>query len=75
MKKLSELKKGERGKVLKVTGEPYVKNRLLTMGIIPGTEVVVSKLAPLGDPMDIIVKGYHLSLRKEEARCIEVEVI
>ncbi len=74
--KLGNLKKGKRGRVLRITsnnpGSP-VKARLMSMGIVPGTEVKVEKMAPLGDPIDIVVKGYHLSLRKEEANQIIVE--
>ena len=74
--KLGNLKKGKRGRVLRITsnnpGSP-VKARLMSMGIVPGTEVKVEKVAPLGDPIDILVKGYHLSLRKEEANQIIVE--
>jgi len=71
---LSELKPKESGKVKKIYGEGVLHRRLLDMGIIKGTKVEVTKIAPLGDPIDIKIKGYHLSLRKEEAAQISVEV-
>ncbi len=70
---LSELKPRESGKVKKIYGEGALHKRLLDMGIIKGTKIEVTKVAPLGDPVDIKVKGYHLSLRKEEAAQILVE--
>ena len=73
-KKLSELKLKRSGKVKKIQGEGTLHKRLLDMGIIKGTKIEVIKVAPLGDPIDIKVKGYHLSLRKEEASQILVEV-
>lgn len=72
---LNHLKIGQKGKVLRISGDSVIKRRLLDMGIVPGTEVKVKKIAPLGDPIDILVKGYHLTLRKEEASSITVEVI
>ncbi len=72
---LDAFKPGEIGIVKKINCELSVKSRLLAMGVVPGAEVRVEKVAPLGDPVEIIVKGYHLSLRKEEAKCIEVEKI
>jgi Fe2+ transport system protein FeoA len=73
-KNLSELQPNESGKVIKVQGEGSLNKRLLDMGIIKGTAITVVKVAPLGDPVDIKVKGYHLSLRKDEAAQIFVEV-
>ncbi|MCK4822381.1 ferrous iron transport protein A [bacterium] len=70
---LSELKPGEIGKVKRIEGEGRLKKRLLDMGVVSGTIVEVIKVAPLGDPIDIKVKGYHLSLRKEEAVQILIE--
>jgi len=67
---LRDLKPGEKGRVTKIEGEGSLKKRLMEMGIVPGTEVQLEKVAPLGDPIDILVKGYHLSLRKDEARDI-----
>ena len=71
---LSELRPREQGKVKNIYGEGPLHKRLLDMGIIKGTKIEVVKVAPLGDPIDIKVKGYHLSLRKEEAARILVEV-
>ncbi len=70
---LSLLKAGKKAKVLKVKGERKLKDRLMRMGILPGEEIEVVRIAPLGSPIDVLIKGYHLSLRKEEADCIEVE--
>ncbi len=71
---LSLLKTGQKGKILKVKGKKELKDRLMRMGVIPGEIVEVVSIAPLGSPIDVLIKGYHLSLRKEEAACIEVEV-
>jgi len=71
---LSELKLRESGKVKKIYGEGALHKRLLDMGIIKGTRIKIVKVAPFGDPIDIKVRGYHLSLRKEEAAKISVEV-
>lgn len=72
---LRDLKPGEKGKVIKIKGKGNLKKRLLDMGIVPGTEIQLEKVAPLGDPVDILIKGYHLSLRKEEARDILLEKV
>ena len=74
IKILSELTPGEKGKVKQITGEGRLKKKLLDMGVIPGSEVEVIKVAPLGDPIDIKIKGYHLSLRKQEAKQISIKV-
>ncbi len=73
LKKLSELNKGDRGKVVNI-GSGSVRQRLMDMGLIAGSEVELQRIAPLGDPIEIKVKGYNLSLRKEEAANIMVEV-
>jgi len=70
---LSLLKAGQKGKVLKIKGGKDLKDRLMRMGVIPGEIIEVVRIAPLGSPIDVFIKGYHLSLRKEEAACIEVE--
>jgi len=75
VKKLSELKVGEKAIVKAVRGDAAFKKRVLAMGVVPGTELVVEKVAPLGDPVDFKLRGFHLSLRKEEAKSIEVEVL
>jgi DtxR family Mn-dependent transcriptional regulator len=72
-KRLGELKKGSRCKILRITSNNLIKSRLMDMGVVPGTEVKIEKVAPLGDPIDVFVKGYHLSLRKEEANQVIVE--
>lgn len=66
---------GSKGRVVQITGDQGIKRRLLDMGIVPGTEVKVEKAAPLGDPIDVVLKGYHLSLRRQEASAVTVEVI
>lgn len=72
-KPLSELKVGESGKVLSVEGEKKIRRRLFDMGVTPGTEVYLRKKAPLGDPIEIAIRGYELTLRNAEAACIMVE--
>lgn len=74
VKVLGELKKGDKGKIIKIGGKGPIHRRLLDMGLVAGSEVEIQRVAPLGDPMEIKVKGYNLSLRKEEAANIEVEV-
>lgn len=71
---LSALQVGQEGWVLQVEAEPGIQRRLLDMGFVRGEAVRVKKLAPLGDPMELTLKGYHLSLRREECACIVVEV-
>lgn len=75
IKQLSELKPKEKGRVVKVAGKGGVYRRILDMGVVSGTMVEVERVAPLGDPIQIKVKGYNLTLRKEEASNIQVEVI
>ena len=70
---LSQLKPSERGTIAKIGGDGPVRRRILDMGVVPGTEVEVVKVAPLGDPVDLLIRGYHLSLRKEEAKEILVD--
>lgn len=73
MKTLKEAKIGETVKVTKISGQGAVKRRIMDMGLTKGVEVYVRKVAPLGDPIEITVRGYELSLRKEDAGMIEVE--
>ena len=73
MKTLKEAKIGETVYVMKLHGEGAVKRRIMDMGITKGTEVYVRKVAPLGDPIEITVRGYELSLRKADAEMIEVQ--
>ena len=74
VKLLNELEKGEKGRIVKIGGKGSVHRRLLDMGLVSGSEVEMQRVAPLGDPIEIKVKGYNLSLRKAEAASIEVEV-
>lgn len=71
--KLSELKVGEKGTVVAVNGEGAVRRRLFDMGITPGAEVYLRKKAPLGDPIEIALRGYELTLRKGEAANVEIQ--
>jgi feoA family protein len=72
---LKEAKIGDTVKVKKLTGEGAVKRRIMDMGITKGIEVKVRKVAPLGDPIEVTVRGYELSLRKADAEMIEVEKV
>ena len=72
---LDDLKMGERARVISVISHGPFKKRLLEMGFIPGTNVEVIKYAPLKDPVEYLIKGYHISLRHEEAKNIFVEKI
>jgi Fe2+ transport system protein FeoA len=74
MERISDLKPGDTGKIRKIEASSNLRRKLLDMGIIPGSPFEVIKLAPLGDPVDVKIKGYHLSLRKEEAATVLVEV-
>ncbi len=73
MKTLKQAKIGETVKVVKLHGEGAVKRRIMDMGITKGVEIYVRKVAPLGDPVEITVRGYELSLRKNDAEMVEVE--
>ena len=73
MKTLSDVKIGETAKVIRIHGEGPLKRRIMDMGITRGIEVFVRKTAPLGDPMEVTVRGYELSLRKADTEMIEVE--
>ena len=73
MKTLREAKIGETVKVVKLHGEGAVKRRIMDMGITKGVEVYVRKVAPLGDPVEVTVRGYELSLRKADAEMVEIE--
>ncbi len=73
MPTLKDAKIGSTVKVLKLTGEGAVKRRIMDMGITRGAEIYVRKVAPLGDPIEVTVRGYELSLRKADAEMIEVE--
>ncbi len=73
MRTLREVKNGETVQVVKLQGDGAVKRRIMDMGITKGCSVFVRKVAPLGDPVEVTVRGYELSLRKEDAQMVEVE--
>ncbi|RLE66564.1 MAG: hypothetical protein DRJ38_01335 [Thermoprotei archaeon] len=75
MPKLSELKPGEEGVISKILGKGGALRRIMDMGLTPGTRIKVVRKAPLGDPIEFEVRGYNLSLRKNEAELILVEVV
>lgn len=75
MKTLAELKVGEKAKISRIGSIGMLKRRLMDMGVLVGEKLEVVKIAPLGDPIEIQIKGYKLSLRKKEAKGIEVEEI
>lgn len=74
MKTLKESKVGDTVKVVKLHGEGAVKRRIMDMGLTKGVEVQIRKVAPLGDPIEVTVRGYELSIRKADAEMIEVQV-
>ena len=73
MKTLRDVKVGETATIVRLHGEGALKRRIMDMGLTRGTEVFVQKVAPLGDPMELTVRGYELSVRKGDAELIEVE--
>ena len=73
-KLLNELSVGDSGKIVKVGGEGKLRRRLFDMGVTPGASVYLKKKAPLGDPIEITIRGYELSLRKDEAALVTLEV-
>ncbi|MBI5091647.1 MAG: ferrous iron transport protein A [Candidatus Hydrogenedentes bacterium] len=75
MRTLDQLKPGEKGIVGYLHGDGSIHQRLLEMGVFEGSEIEVIRYAPMGDPMEIRVQGYHLSLRKNEAALVEVEEV
>ena len=72
---LSEIKEGQTAVVIRVGGNGMLRRRILEMGILKGSEVYVEKYAPLKDPLELIIKGYHISLRVEEAAQITVDLV
>lgn len=70
---LSEVRVGHKAKVVKINGTGALRRRIMDMGITRGTEILVRKVAPLGDPFELNLRGYELSLRKEDASLVEVE--
>ena len=74
MKTLKDIKVGSSATVVRLEGEGAIKRRIMDMGITKGTEILVKKVAPLGDPMELTVRGYQLSIRKDDAKKIIVEL-
>ncbi len=74
-KYLSEFAVGQMGKVKKITADGKIKRRLFDMGVTPNVEILLRKVAPLGDPLEVTIRGYELSLRKAEAQTILMEVL
>ena len=74
LKKLDQIEKGETGLVKSVEGDGKVRRRLFDMGVTPGAKVTLRKKAPFGDPIEITIRGYELSLRKAEAELVNIEV-
>lgn len=72
---LKDLKPGQRAKIIKIRGGGETNRRIAAMGMTPGSLVEVERVAPLGDPIDVKVKGYHLSLRKDDVESLEVELV
>lgn len=75
MRTLKQAKPGETVKVRKLSGDSVVKRRIMDMGITKGVEIYIRKVAPLGDPVEVTVRGYELTLRKADADMIEVEEV
>ena len=73
MKTLRDIPVGTAARVRKLHGEGALKRRIIDMGITKGSEIYVRKVAPLGDPVEVTIRGYELSLRKDDADCIEME--
>ena len=73
MKTLRDVAVGQTATVAKIHGEGALKRRIMDMGITKGTEIYVRKVAPLGDPVEITVRGYELSVRKNDAQCVQVK--
>ena len=73
MKTLRQVKVGDNAKVVKLHGEGAVKRRIMDMGITKGVDIHIRKVAPLGDPVEVTVRGYELSIRKADAEMIEIE--
>lgn len=71
--KLTEFQPGDEGVILMVKGEGRIRRRLFDMGVTPGAKILMVKKAPLGDPIEIVIRGYNLTLRKDEAEFVEME--
>ena len=75
MKTLRDVPVGGNAKVVKLHGEGAVKRRIMDMGITKGSEIFIRKVAPLGDPVEVTIRGYELSLRKADAECVDVQTV
>ncbi len=75
LKKLDQIEKGETGLVKSVEGDGKIRRRLFDMGVTPGAKVVLRKKAPMGDPIEVTIRGYELSLRKAEAALVNIDVV
>jgi len=74
--RLSNLKKGQKARIIAIhSGQSFYRQRLISMGLLPGTELHVTRIAPLGDPVEITVRGFALTLRKNEANILELEQV
>ncbi len=73
-KRLNEFNVGEKGIVRKIVAEGNIRRRLFDMGVTPGANIIVKKFASLGDPIEVTIRGYELTLRKSEAECVLMEV-
>ncbi len=74
--RLGDMRVGQKGRILKIqAGDALYRQRLISMGLLPGTEFTVSRIAPLGDPVEITVRGFALSLRKGEASILQLEQV
>jgi ferrous iron transport protein A len=71
---LADLEPGQKALITRVQGEGTLRRRLMDLGLISGTNVIMERSAPLGDPLEILVKGTHLSLRREEASAVQVDI-
>ena len=72
---LDQMEVGQKGKIVKLVKQGVARKALLEMGVLPNAEVTIIRSAPLGDPLELLIQGYHLSIRKEDAQMIVVEVL
>jgi Fe2+ transport system protein FeoA len=72
---LNQLKIGQSAVIRRITGEGLLRRRLLAMGLVKGTGIAMVKTAPMGDPIEYLIRDYHLSLRQSEAQCVEIDLL